>query len=137
VVREADLPELSVVTFPAYTDTSVNARDAVSAAREARAAVATYADLDTCAECGATHQYGAYCGDCGEAMTDAAATNKFCTTCGQELGDDRANHVCTETGSAAPSTEPRDNDLKPEVSTSGSMNKTLMGLRLVELKGVM
>lgn len=37
IVREAELPELSVVTFPAYGDTSVSARDAVTAAREARA----------------------------------------------------------------------------------------------------
>src|SRR6185312_7946461 len=60
VVREADLPELSVVTFPAYTDTSVSARDVVAAAREARAAKATYSDVDTCGECGAISQYGQY-----------------------------------------------------------------------------
>jgi len=136
VVREADLPELSVVTFPAYTDTSVSARDVVAAAREARAAKATYADLDTCGECGASHQYGSFCGDCGEAMTDASPSNKFCTTCGQELGDDRASHVCAENDSAAASTESRDIDLKPDSSTSG-MQEKLMNLRLVELKGVM
>lgn len=133
VVREAELPELSVVTFPAYTDTSVSARDMVSAAREARAAVATYADLDTCGECGATHQYGGFCGDCGEPMSDSSSSNKFCTTCGQELGDDRTSHVCTETGSAATSTEPRATDPKPEVSTSG-MHKRAMKSRMVILK---
>jgi len=102
VVREADLPELSVCTFPAYTDTSVSARDVVAAAREARAAKATYADLDTCAECGATHQYGAYCADCGEPMGVAKSPDKFCTSCGSALdadGDtdgDRHEHVCSE-----------------------------------------
>lgn len=96
VVREADLPELSVVTFPAYTDTSVSARDVVSAARESRAAKATYSDLDTCAECGATHQYGAYCADCGEPMGVAKSPDKFCTSCGAELGGNRDEHVCAE-----------------------------------------
>jgi HK97 family phage prohead protease len=37
IVREAELPEFSVVTFPAYGDTELSARDLVSAAREARA----------------------------------------------------------------------------------------------------
>jgi hypothetical protein len=37
IIREAELPEFSVVTFPAYGDTEVSARDAVTAAREARA----------------------------------------------------------------------------------------------------
>jgi HK97 family phage prohead protease len=37
VVREAKLHEISVVTFPAYGDTEVSTRDAVTAARERRA----------------------------------------------------------------------------------------------------
>lgn len=134
VVREAELPELSVVTFPAYGDTSVSARDMVSAARETRAAKATYADLDTCADCGASHQYGSFCGECGEGMSAPSDTNNFCTSCGQELGNDRASHVCAES-SAAPSTEQRDNDNdpKPDVSTSG-MNERAMKSRMVILK---
>lgn len=38
ILREVKLPELSIVTLPAYGKTSVNARDALLAEREARAA---------------------------------------------------------------------------------------------------
>jgi uncharacterized protein len=93
-VVKATLPEISIVTFPAYGGTEVSTRDAVSAARESRAAKATYSDLYTCSECGATSQYGAYCADCGQPMTDREDTSKFCTTCGQAMGSDRASHVC-------------------------------------------
>lgn len=81
VVREAELPELSVVTFPAYGDTSVSARDMVSAAREAR-----------------------------------------------------TETPVIEEGSAASSTEPRDNP-KPDVSTS-EIDIRSYQLRILKLKGV-
>jgi uncharacterized protein len=97
VVREAELPEISICTFPAYTDTEVSARDAVSAARERRAAKASYSDLDTCGECGSTGQYGAYCSDCGEPMSQPKPSNKFCPSCGSKVpAGKRDNHVCTE-----------------------------------------
>lgn len=46
VIREAELPEFSVATFPAYGDTEVSARDMVSAAREARASKEPYGDVE-------------------------------------------------------------------------------------------
>jgi len=46
IIREAELPEFSVVTFPAYDDTEVSARDMVSAAREARANKEPYGDVE-------------------------------------------------------------------------------------------
>jgi uncharacterized protein len=125
VVREAELPEFSVVTFPAYGDTEVSARDMVSAAREARAAKASYADVDTCGECGVTGQYGQYCGSCGEAMTQPSqSSNSFCPSCGSDISGDRDGHVCTENAdvslgddSADVSVENRDVP-KPDSSTS-------------------
>lgn len=96
IVREAELPEFSVVTFPAYGDTEVSARDMVSAARVARAAKANYADLETCGECGATGQYGAFCGNCGESMRSAMPSGKFCTDCGSKLSTNRSDHICSE-----------------------------------------
>lgn len=96
VVREAKLHEISVVTFPAYGDTEVSTRDAVTAAREARAAKANYSDLDTCGECNAAGQYGSYCTSCGEPMTEPKPANQFCPSCGSDLSDDREGHVCGE-----------------------------------------
>lgn len=97
IVREAELPEISVVTFPAYGDTEVSARDLVSAAREARAAKASYADVDTCGECGATSQYGTYCTSCGEAMAEPETGGGFCPSCGGKVkGGSRTEHVCSE-----------------------------------------
>lgn len=68
-----------------------------SGAPELRAAKATYADVDTCGECGATSQYGQYCTECGEPMRVPKQAGKFCTSCGAEFSGDRADHVCSET----------------------------------------
>ena len=109
-IQEVRLHEVSAVTFPAYTTTSLSARDAITAAREDRKAKATYADLETC-KCGATGQYGKYCGGCGEPMDPnmgSQAPDAFCTSCGSALDDSsRDNHKCGETrddgaGSATP-----------------------------------
>lgn len=51
----------------------------------ARAAKASYADLDTCGNCDATGQYGAFCSNCGEAMSQAKPAGKFCSSCGQKM----------------------------------------------------
>lgn len=144
VVREAKLFEVSVCTFPAYGDTEVSARSAVSAAREPRAALATYSDVDTCAECGATSQYGAYCSGCGEAMTPPAPAKAFCSSCGSALSGDRAEHACSATpeDSAANSTEPRGDSgsdasiPKPDDSTLGNSENDprILMFRLLELK---
>jgi HK97 family phage prohead protease len=96
VVREAKLHEISVVTFPAYGDTEVSTRSAVNAIRELRAAKASYKDLDTCAECGAENQYGAFCSGCGAAMTEPKPQAKFCTQCGSKITGKRDAHLCTE-----------------------------------------
>lgn len=62
---------------------------------EERAAKASYSDVDTCADCGATGQYGAYCTSCGEPMTSPKTAGKFCSSCGAKLSSsDRAGHVC-------------------------------------------
>ena len=102
---EITLPEISACTFPAYTGTEIGMRDAYEAAMEirnakgARAAKATYADLETCGECNATGQYGAYCGGCGEQMRGDRPGSDYCTTCGSALDDStRASHVCEKRG---------------------------------------
>lgn len=73
-------------------------RAAKQALKAERAAKATYADIETCGDCGATNQYGAYCANCGEPMrTDSQQQGDFCTSCGAKLDDDsRESHVCTE-----------------------------------------
>jgi hypothetical protein len=101
-IHEVRLHEVSAVTFPAYESTEFSARDAISAAREDRAAKASYSDVETCGECGATGQYGAFCGACGGSMdSPSGSPSAFCTSCGSELGDDRSSHVC-ETRSEPP-----------------------------------
>jgi HK97 family phage prohead protease len=113
-VIEAELPEISPVTFPQYTGTQVSARDAINAARETRAAKATYSDIYTCGSCGATSQYGSYCADCGQPMSEPTPDGKFCTSCGSELGDDRASHVCEKRETENPKPAVNESD------TSGS-----------------
>lgn len=115
VVREAKLFEVSVCTFPAYGDTEVSARDAVTAAREARAAKATWSDLDTCGECGSADQYGQFCTGCGGAMTEPQTSGKFCPSCGSETDGNRAGHICetrnektSSDGTAEETSEPVD-----------------------------
>lgn len=51
----------------------------------ARAAKASYSDLDTCGDCGATGQYGSYCSNCGEPMQKAKPGGKFCSSCGSKM----------------------------------------------------
>lgn len=96
IVREAKLFEVSISTFPAYGDTEVSSRDAVNAAREDRAAKASWSDLDTCGECGAADQYGQFCTGCGEPMSQPKTSAKFCPSCGSETDGARAEHVCAE-----------------------------------------
>lgn len=97
VIREVKLIEVSPVTRPAYASTAIAARDESSVLLERRAAKATYADLETCADCGATGQYGAYCSGCGAAMKTPKPAGDFCTACGAELDDGtRAAHRCDD-----------------------------------------
>jgi len=104
IIREVKLHEVSTTAFPAYGSTmgTVSARDSVNAARgieATRAAKAGYADLETCGECGAEGQYGAFCSGCGEAMTAPASQGTlYCSQCGSLVDDgDRDAHVCKET----------------------------------------
>lgn len=97
-VLEVRLHEASAVTFPAYETTTFSARDAIGAARGvkgARAAAASYGDLDTCGECGSSNEYGAFCTGCGVSMTEpepVATAPAFCGSCGSEMGgDDRSS----------------------------------------------
>jgi uncharacterized protein DUF6582 len=73
--------------------TDISARDSVAAARENRAAKATYADLETCGECGATNQWGAYCTGCGEPMRSSKPGGDFCASCGSDISGER-EHFC-------------------------------------------
>lgn len=98
---ELKVPEISVVTFPAYDGTEASMRSAVSTAYEVRSAFegreakATYADLETCGECGATNQYGAYCTGCGEPMRQTKSSGDYCSSCGSPIDDNsRSSHVC-------------------------------------------
>jgi HK97 family phage prohead protease len=97
ILREVKLPEGSVVTNPAYKETTVLARDDSAALLEERAAKATYADLETCGECGATGQYGAYCSGCGKPMKQSKPSGDYCTACGAKLDSkSRDSHMCEE-----------------------------------------
>lgn len=102
-IHEVRLHEVSAVTFPAYDTTEFSARDAISAARENRAAKASYSDVETCGDCGTAGQYGSFCGSCGGSMAQPKSSpNDFCTSCGAEMDDSsRSSHVC-ETRAAAP-----------------------------------
>lgn len=72
-------------------------KEAKAEADEDRAAKATYSDLDTCGDCGATGQYGSFCSNCGEPMQPSKQAGKFCSSCGSPLDDGkRDSHVCTE-----------------------------------------
>lgn len=119
VVREAQLFEVSVCTFPAYTDTEVNTRAAVLGRpverpeADERAAKASYSDLDTCGECGTTNQYGQYCTNCGEPMQEPKTAGKFCSSCGGSLDGNRS-HTCFEERAEAANT---DTIPEPEDST--------------------
>lgn len=102
VIREVKLHECTTTAFPAYTSTmgSVSARDSINAARgieATRAAKASYQDVDTCGECGATSQYGAFCSGCGEPMVAPASQGSlYCSQCGGLVDGDREAHVCKE-----------------------------------------
>jgi len=112
VLREVKLPEVSIVTNPAYKDTNVFARDASAALLEERAAKATYADLETCGECGATGQYGAFCSACGEPMNMSKPAGEYCTSCGAALEDsNRSEHQCEVRAAEGEA---------PEITTTGS-----------------
>lgn len=138
VVREADLPEFSVVTFPAYGDTEVSARDAVNAAREARAKYSAADKQDMLAKGQAMKNAN---GEpsypikdaedldnaihaVGRGGADHDAIRKHIIAQAKKLGlssripdNWNADGSLKEEDSAALGTESRD-DLKPEVSTS-------------------
>lgn len=71
---------------PVVEDTDMSADE--------RAAKASYADLETCGECGATGQYGKHCTACGSAMNDDKPASKFCPNCGGKMTGKRSDHVC-------------------------------------------
>lgn len=101
VLREVKLPEVSIVTNPAYKDTAVFARDDSAALLEERAAKATYADLETCGECNTPGQYGKFCSNCGAAMSQEKPGGKFCTSCGGKIDkNSRFEHLCLEDAEA-------------------------------------
>jgi len=105
IVDEVKLHEVTTTAFPAYGTTlgTVSARDAVAAARELRAPKATYADVETCGECGSTNQFGAYCSGCGSSMSSSGAqAGNFCTSCGGELDDSRGAHECYDIRDSKP-----------------------------------
>lgn len=129
IVREAKLFEISVCTFPAYTDTEVSARDAVTAAREARAAKATYADLDTCGECDTANQWGAFCTNCGAAMASPKPGGNFCQSCGSDLSGERS-HFCAEKRDEKTTSEETSEDAPKPVDTTSEVDMRKIRFRL-------
>lgn len=133
-IIEMKVHEISVCTFPAYSQTSVSTKEMVRAARgltpeqerkvsadhynsgdgrgegDSRAAKASYADLNTCGDCGATSQYGAFCTECGESMSSdtVGGGGKYCASCGTSLNSNaRACDKCgTEVRALAPEEDP-------------------------------
>lgn len=106
-VLEVRLHEVTTTAFPAYETTELSARGSGETERlvrerqgfaEGRAAAASYADVYTCAECGASSQYGSYCGACGKPMSEPAQDgNAYCTVCGADLDHDgREGHAHAE-----------------------------------------
>jgi HK97 family phage prohead protease len=108
-IHEVRLHEVTTTAFPAYETTELSARDSIAAARgtkaerQERAAAASYKDLYTCGECGATSQYGSFCGACGEPMSEPSQSgNLFCTVCGGPVdGDGRSGHAHKTTRDSA------------------------------------
>lgn len=114
-IQEVRLAEVTTTAFPAYDTTELSARDTINAARgrvpgvragevitaaDVRVAKAGYADLETCGECGAADQYGAFCSGCGQPMSEpASAAGKFCSSCGGKVAK-RSAHVCGEVRAA-------------------------------------
>lgn len=99
-ILEMKVHEISICTFPAYGDTSVSSRQMIRSARgiaandDERAAAATYSDLSTCADCGATGQYGTFCTGCGKPMGDKDTKGSFCSSCGADVSNRDAVHEC-------------------------------------------
>jgi HK97 family phage prohead protease len=116
---EVRLVEASPVTRPAYDNTAISARDEASALLESRAAKATYADLETCGECGSTNQFGSFCSNCGKPMAQSKPSGDYCTSCGSKIDTkNRSAHECDEGREA------------PEVTITGS-DYTDMAARLI------
>jgi HK97 family phage prohead protease len=109
-ILEMKVHEISVCTFPAYDDTQVSAGSMMRAARgmsvsdpqDERAAAATYSDLSTCADCGATSQYGTYCTGCGHSMADTKPSGNYCSSCGADISNREEPHECEERDSKKP-----------------------------------
>lgn len=133
-IIEMKVHEISVCTFPAYSQTSVSTKEMVRAARglsaederkvsatayngdgdpDQRAAAATYADLNTCGECGSTGQYGAFCTDCGESMASDTVGNgdKYCASCGTKMNSN--NRACDNCGEEVRGGDAPGNGSKP------------------------
>lgn len=75
----------------------VTSQNSADPGDETRAAKATYSDVDTCGDCGATSQYGAYCSNCGKPMAQNAQAGSYCPACGAKVKGKREDHVCDET----------------------------------------
>ena len=64
---------------------------------EARAAKASYEDLETCGECKAKNQHGKHCTNCGEPMVKPGMLGgAFCPDCGSKMPAQRDEHKCGE-----------------------------------------
>ena len=102
-IREVRLHEITTTAFPAYETTTLSARDSINAARgvaESRDAVASYGDLNTCAECGSTDEYGPYCSGCGGDMAPPVEDSPdYCSACGSAM---RAKNTDGSTRSPKP-----------------------------------
>lgn len=138
-IREVRLHEVTTTAFPAYTTTELSARDAVNAARGAvkarktRAAAASYSDLNTCGDCGAEDQYGAYCASCGKPMSEPDSdADKYCTSCGSERSSVKARTTRDhrhEPDSAAPVVEEPGQSTPEEIERNADVMAAYANLR--------
>ncbi len=131
-------------------DNSVESNSAPEDDAEARAAKATYDDLETCGECNATNQHGKHCTNCGKPMVKPGMLGgAFCADCGNKMPAQRDEHKCgEEVREEAATTEPasdgteaklpgREREVSKgddQLATIGLGTKRSMELRLLDNK---
>lgn len=99
---------------------------------EQRAAKATYSDLETCAECGSTGQFGKHCTDCGNSMEPPmpkTGSGKFCANCGGKMPVAPAKRTEHECGVEERTDETPEPHQPPGTSDNGHVVDTAAEMR--------
>lgn len=110
-VSGTDYTDMASVLVSMYNALPEDQRSAFLAGIDTRAAKATYADLETCGDCGSTNEYGAFCSNCGESMRQASSTaGNYCTSCGASADDGQRSAHKDHIERSEPVTATRDDE---------------------------